>query len=213
MSLQRSRHIVNARQCPRDRANGAHEFRGTHRRAVAASSLPLTSGHRHQEAPLRIDSAIAIIVTLVLGTVFGSTAAHAQGSEAAKAKARHAFTFDSSVALWTVAVKPDKTRDFERVLARLRDGLQRSQQPERRTQAAGWKVLRLNTPLPDGNVAYVHLVDPVVPGADYTVMQVLYEEFPDERQALYELYRGAFAANLSLALGAQVIDMSTTATH
>ena len=32
--------------------------------------------------------------------------------------------------------------------------------------------------------------------------------FPDERQVLYELYRGAFVQNLSLATGHIVLDMS-----
>ena len=49
---------------------------------------------------------------------------------------------------------------------------------------------------------------PVVPDADYTVMQILYDELPDQRQALYDLYRGAFAKNLSLATGVTVADMS-----
>jgi hypothetical protein len=49
-----------------------------------------------------------------------------------------------------------------------------------------------------------------VPGADYTIMKVLYEAYPDERQALYELYRGAFVANLSLATGMIRLDMAET---
>lgn len=66
-------------------------------------------------------------------------------------------------------------------------------------------------PLPDGNIPYVHVVNPVVPGADYTVMQILYDAFPDERQMLYELYRGAFASNLALATGNVVVDLGTPA--
>jgi hypothetical protein len=45
----------------------------------------------------------------------------------------------------------------------------------------------------------------VVSGADYTIMQPLYDAYPEERQALYELYRGAFAQNLSLATGSIVV--------
>jgi hypothetical protein len=116
--------------------------------------------------------------------------------------------FDGDVALWTVAVKQDKTADFETIVAKLRDGLLKSSKPERRQQAAGWRVVRLAQPLPDGNVGYVHIVNPVVSGADYTVMQVLYDEFPEERQTLYEIYRGAFAKNLALATGSVVTDMS-----
>jgi hypothetical protein len=96
-------------------------------------------------------------------------------------------------------------------MARLRDGLAKSANPTRRQQLAGWKVMRVKSPLPDGNIAYVHVINPVVPGADYTIMQTLYDEFPDERQQLYELYRGAFVANLSLAPGMLALDMSSTA--
>lgn len=119
-----------------------------------------------------------------------------------------ALTFDGDVALWTIAIRPDKTAEFETVMRKLRDGLLKSSRPERRQQAVGWKIVRLANPLPDGNVAYVHLVQPVVAGADYTIMQTLYEEFPEERQMLYDLYRGAFAQNLSLATGRVVVDFA-----
>ena len=114
------------------------------------------------------------------------------------------LTFEGDTALWTVAIKPDKTADFEKIVAKLHEGLAKSDKPERKQQASGWKVMKLAKPLPDGNIGYVHIINPVVAGADYTVMQALYEMFPEERQALYELYRGAFAANLSLAVGNMV---------
>jgi len=118
------------------------------------------------------------------------------------------FTIDGDIALWTMAIKPDKTADFEQVMTKLREALSKSSNPMRRQQLAGWKVMRIKNPLPDGNIAYVHVLDPVVPGADYTIMQTLYDEFPEERQALYELYRGAFVANLSLATGTIAVDMA-----
>jgi hypothetical protein len=114
------------------------------------------------------------------------------------------LTFEGDTALWTVAIKPDKTADFEKIMAKLHEGLSKSEKPEQQKQAAGWRVMRLAKPLQDGNIAYVHIINPVVPGADYTVMQNLYDMFPEERQALYEMYRGAFAANLSLAVGNMV---------
>jgi hypothetical protein len=119
-----------------------------------------------------------------------------------------AFTLDGEIALWTMSIKADKTADFERIMAKLREGLAKSTNAARRQQLAGWKVMRVKSPLPDGNIAYVHVINPVVPGADYTIMQTLYDEFPDERQQLYDLYRGAFVANLSLAPGAMALDMS-----
>ncbi len=124
------------------------------------------------------------------------------------AAAAQKFTLNGDVALWTVAIKPDKTADFEKIMARLRDALLKSSDPERKRQAEGWKLMRLEKPMADGNIAYVHVITPVVAGADYTVMQALYDAFPEERQALYEMYRGAFAQNLSLATGSIVLDMN-----
>jgi hypothetical protein len=137
--------------------------------------------------------------------------AFSQGHSSAlaqQAPAPQKLTFEGDIALWTVAIKPDKTADFEKIMAKLREGLSKSEKPERKQQAAGWKVMKMPKPLPDGNIAYVHVINPVVAGADYTIMQTLYEEFPEERQALYDLYRGAFAANLSLATGTVALDMS-----
>ena len=138
----------------------------------------------------------------------GPVAAVMNGQEAASPSQAAAFTIDGDAALWTVAIKPDKTNDFERVMAKLREGLQKSQKPDRQRQAAGWKLLKVQKAMPDGNIAYVHVINPVVHGADYTVMQILYDEFPNERLALYELYRGAFAQNLSLATGSIAVDLS-----
>ena len=117
-----------------------------------------------------------------------------------------ALTMSGDMALWTVAVKPDKTADFERVLGKLRTALAHSSDPVRRQQAAGWRVLKIEKPLPDGNIAYVHVISPVVKGADYAVLQTLYDELPNERQELYELYKGAFAQNLALSAGSIVMD-------
>jgi hypothetical protein len=115
--------------------------------------------------------------------------------------AHQKLTFDGDTALWTVAIKPDKTADFEQIMKRVHEALMKSSDAQRQKMAAGWKAMRISKPLADGNIAYVHIVHPVVSGADYTIMQILYEAFPDERQSLYELYRNAFAQNLSLATG------------
>jgi hypothetical protein len=135
--------------------------------------------------------AIAILVPARTG---------AQATQPANS-AHQKLTFEGDTALWTVAIKPDRTADFEQIMKRVHEALLKSADPQRQQQAAGWKVMRISKPLADGNVAYVHIVHPVVSGADYTIMQLLYDAFPDERQKLYELYRGAFAQNLSLATG------------
>jgi hypothetical protein len=151
-------------------------------------------------------------VTALLLIVMSATAAQAQQAAAPNGNsAPAALTFDGDIALWTVAIKPDKTADFETVMQRVNQALAASSKPEQRGQASGWKVMRMGQPLPDGSVAYVHVISPVVEGADYTVMRILYDAFPEERQALYELYRGAFGKNVALAVGDVAVNMSATA--
>lgn len=131
------------------------------------------------------------------------------GLAPARAQEAQKLLLQGDVALWTVAIKADKTADFEQVLAKLRSALQTSDKPERQQQGRNWKVLRLKTPLPDGNVAYVHMVTSPVPDADYTVMRILYEAYPDDARAIYDMYRGAFVGNMSLANGTLVMDTTT----
>jgi hypothetical protein len=116
--------------------------------------------------------------------------------------------FASDAGLVLNFIKPDKTADFEAVMAKLKAALEKSAKPERRQQAAGWKIFRALEPGANGSVLYVFTIDPAVPGADYTVSTILAEGFPDEVQALYAQYAGAYAAGqnvvnlkLSAALG------------
>lgn len=104
------------------------------------------------------------------------------------------------------AVKADKTADFESVMTRLRDALALSTNDVRRQQAAGWRVFRQTTPLADGNVLYVSLIDPVVANQEYDVARLLAEAVPAEAAQLYETFRAAHvqptvqASNLTLIL-------------
>ena len=123
-------------------------------------------------------------------------------------QAREPFVLEGPVAIWTVAIKPDKTADFEAIIGRVREALVTSSSADRRQQAAGWTVIKLAQPLADGTIAYVHLVNPVVAGADYSLMHTLYDAYPREQFELYHRYRDAFVQNLALAHGAIVLDMS-----
>lgn len=118
------------------------------------------------------------------------------------------LTFQGDIALWSVAIRPDKTADFEAVIAKLKDALAKSERAEAKQQAAGWKVMK-GIKLPDGNIIYTHVIHPVVPDADYTVMQVIYEVFKDpaEQLAIFEQYKGAFAANLGANMGTIAVDL------
>jgi hypothetical protein len=155
---------------------------------------------------------VAVAALLVASLSAQEPAAQPTQDAAGQAKSQaQKLTFNGDVALWTVAIKPDKTADFERIMARVGEALSKSADPTRQKQATGWKIMKIDKPLPDGNIAYVHVISPVVPDADYTVMQILYDAFPEERQALYQAYRDAFAANLSLASGRVAVDLRPSA--
>jgi hypothetical protein len=146
--------------------------------------------------------AVAIVVAMAGAYRLGEAA-----QTAVEEHQKSGLVLNGDAALWTVAIKPDKTADFEKVLARVRDALQQSTKPERKQQAAGWRVLKVDKPLPDGTIAYIHIITPVA-NADYTLLKMIYEEFPSESQQMYETYRAAFAKNLALASGSVVMDMS-----
>ena len=119
------------------------------------------------------------------------------------------FTMDGELSLWSVAINADKTADYEKILARVKDVLGKSSEPEAKQQLAGWKVMKMAKPMADGKVIYTHIITPV-PGADYNILQLLYKTItdPTEQKTIYDMYRGAFGGNLSLAAGAIVADMS-----
>jgi hypothetical protein len=91
------------------------------------------------------------------------------------------------------AIKPDKVADFETVVAKLRDALEKSKDPVRNQQGWGWKIYKATEPGPNGSVLYVFVMDPVVKGADYGVAKILAEAYPAEIMELYRMYSGAFA--------------------
>ena len=57
-------------------------------------------------------------------------------------------------------IKPDKTADFEMVIGKLKEALEKSEKPERKQQAASWKVFKSPDPAAGGNVLYVFVDRP-----------------------------------------------------
>jgi hypothetical protein len=89
-------------------------------------------------------------------------------------------------------VKADKTADFEMVLGKVKEALGKSEKPDRKQQATGWKLFKASEPGPNGAVIYVFIMDPVVKGADYSVGNILVEGFGAEGQTLYKTYSESF---------------------
>jgi hypothetical protein len=126
-------------------------------------------------------------------------AAPAQPAPAAPAQpaAAPSLTFDGDAGLLFMQIKPDKTADFESVMAKLNEALTKTDKPERKQQAAGWKIYKSKEPGANGNVLYVAIINPTLKGADYTVAKILYEVFPTEVQTIFVTYRDSLATGLS----------------
>ena len=144
-----------------------------------------------------------IVFALVVGTlsatsVFAQTPAPAAQPPAqppaAAAAAPNPFVFNGDGGVILNFVKADKTADFEMVMGKLQEALAKSEKPERKAQAAGWKYFKAAEPGPNGAVIYVFIMDPVSKGAEYSVGNILVEVLgATEGQALYKTYSDSYA--------------------
>jgi hypothetical protein len=92
------------------------------------------------------------------------------------------------------------------VMNRTKEALGKSAKPERKQQAANWKVFKSADPAPGGTVMYVMVMDPAIKDADYNIINILNEVFPAEIQALFKTYTESFASGLLPINLAPVVD-------
>ena len=150
-------------------------------------------------------SGFLVAGAIMLLPAFSQGIAFAQTAEAPQKT-----TFTGDVAIWAFNVNADKAADYEAVVAKLKDALQKSEAPEAKQQLAGWKVIKNAQPQPDGSLVYLHVISPVVPDADYSVTNIVYAAIkdPTEQRAFYDQYRGAVKAVLFLIQGPLTADLS-----
>src|SRR5512139_1499593 len=87
----------------------------------------------------------AVCRSLVTGVALAGAmllSAPAFAQDAPAQPAAPVLPIDGDAAVISILIKPDKTADFEFVLNKLKDALQKSENPERKKQAAGWKVFK-----------------------------------------------------------------------
>lgn len=163
---------------------------------------------------VRIGMALALVVALLAaapaqaqntaGTTGTTTAPGAPAQQAQAAPAKRLFNNDGGMIL--NFIKADKTAEFEAVMAKLKEALQKSEKPERKQQAASWKIFKSPDPAGQGQVLYIFIIEPSVKDADYTVSNILAEAFPPaEVNTLYKQYAESYATgqnpvNLQLVL-------------
>jgi hypothetical protein len=129
----------------------------------------------------------------------GATAAQAQDAAAAAQPAAPVLPLEGDAAIVTILIKPDKTADFEAVLNKLKESLTKSEKPERKQQAAGWKVFK-SSQMAQGNAVYIFLISPVVKGQEYDLTRLIAEVFPVEVQEVFAKYKDAFAGRAITSL-------------
>jgi len=137
-----------------------------------------------------------------MASLLSATAAQAQAQAPAPAQQAQSVSqprlFPNDGGMILIFIKPDKTADFEMVMGKLKEALQKSEKPERKQQAAGWKVFK--SPDPAGaNALYVFFIDPALKGADYQVSNIIAEAFPPaEANDILKKYADAFAQGMNI---------------
>lgn len=112
------------------------------------------------------------------------------GTTAGNAPAIVPRTFTGTTGLMFNTVRPERVTDFELLLAEVQQALARSTNPATQAQAKGWRFFKAAEPGPNGTVMFVFVVDPVVPGEDYSLGKILVDAFPDvtKVQEIWKLY-------------------------
>jgi hypothetical protein len=95
------------------------------------------------------------------------------------------YVFPAGAGAIFLHVRPDRTQDFEAVIARLSHALDQTTDPVRKQQAASWRIYK-SVETPRESVIYVFFFDPASFGADYDPIKILSEALPGEVQGLYE---------------------------
>jgi hypothetical protein len=130
-------------------------------------------------------------------TLAGAAVAAAQ--EPAQEPAKPVLPLDGDATVMIVLIKPDKTADFEAVIAKYKEALGKSDNAVRKEQLAGMKIFKSPAAM-GGNAAYIFSFDPVVKDQEYDITRIVLEVFPSEAADVYNKYKDAFAGRQIIPL-------------
>ena len=125
-------------------------------------------------------------------------------------------SFTAPVGVVLNTVRPERVEQFERLLAEVQTALAASKNPTMQAQAKGWRFYTAAEPVSGGAILFVFVIDPVVPGADYSLGKILVEAFPDavKLQEVWALYTGSVTGGgnlLNLTPVSATVKPATTA--
>ncbi len=143
---------------------------------------------RRAGARVAIGAAVLMVGSLMVSASCpGSSppAADAAQPAAPAAPAKPQLTFDNADAVvWFYAVKGDSGAKFEEFFGRVKEAMAKSTNPERKTQAAGMRLMKSTSPAGDGTINYVLIISPISKGQEYSPGMLLFEVFPTEAKTL-----------------------------
>ncbi len=117
----------------------------------------------------------------------------------AQEPAKPVLTLEGDATVMIVLIKPDKTADFETVVAKYKEALAKSDKPARKEQLAGLKIFKSPTAM-GGNTAYIFVADPIVKGEEYDITRVINEVFPSEVTDMFNKYKDSYAGRQIIPL-------------
>lgn len=122
-------------------------------------------------------------------TLAGTAVASAQ--EPAKEPPKVVLPLEGDATVMIVLIKPDKTADFEAVIAKYKEALAKNDKAARKEQLAGMKIFKSPTAMA-GSTAYIFNIDPVIKGEEYDITRVINEVFPSEVTDYFNKYKDAY---------------------
>jgi hypothetical protein len=142
---------------------------------------------KHSTDASRVACAVVAAAALALNgplRAVAQTPATTPSAQTLAATTSKDYVFSTGAGMLFFYVKPDKSAEFEAVVTRLSEALDKTTDPVRKQQAASWKILK-SVELQTDSPVYVFVFDPAVAGADYDPVKVLSEGAPPDLQALY----------------------------
>jgi len=173
-------------------------------------SLPALS----RRAALGLPLATLAILCAASGVIAQSAQGQAQtpAQTPAAQPAENQLAAKSSPTVFLNVVKPDKTADFEAAMAKIKEALAKTEKPELKKLADGWRVYKVSETAAPGStnpVFYLWIVDPAQVGEAYDPGKIIYDAFPrEEADAVFNKLKDSYA-QLNRWTLEKVVDMKS----
>ncbi len=127
----------------------------------------------------------ALACAFSVSTTVGAAKPSGQAAQAPAGDDGLTFNVDSVTMFFQVA--EPAAADFEAFMGKVKEVLSKSDKPERKAQAASWKLFVKLEAATNGILTYIWILDPVAKGVSYDLFKILAEGLPpDQVQEIYK---------------------------